>query len=254
MLVLTLHDILGNSGRSHKIAVGARSRSDLLTLQGLDRGIAMLFQAPSRGRGSVPLVMMVRWARDLCAVILGMLKGTVMRALSGARSHWRRRAVLVGSGVVCAVVSTVARSLGVNTLWDDHLGEARILRRRVAKTLGTDVNVGVVRDEMQLLVVRGGDAEGLLEETIGSVHVLAIVVSLAVIELAIGEKATSDTAWTPALAVSPATHAGLALIKAVDGARADGLALNVRKATMHARDKTDSTGCGVVNDTKEARG
>lgn len=156
------------------------------------------------------------WASDLCAVILGVLESTVMRTLSGTGSHWGRGAVMVGSSMVRAVVSTMARGLGVDTLRDDHLGEARVLRWRVTKTLGTDVNVGVVGDEMQLLVVRGRDTEGLLEEAIGSVHVLAIVASLAVVELAISEEATGDTAWTPALAISPATHTGLTLIKAVN--------------------------------------
>lgn len=96
---------------------------------------------------------------------------------------------------------------------------------------------------MELLVVRGGDTEGLLQESISSVDVLAASGGRSVLELAVCEETAGDAAWAPALTVSPASHAGFPLVKAVDGARADRLALDVRKSTVHTGYDSDVAGC-----------
>lgn len=75
---------------------------------------------------------------------------------------------------------------------------------------------------MKLLVVRGGDAKRLLQKPVGAVDVLAASIgSRSVLELAVGEEAAGDAARAPALAVSPTSHAGFPLVKAVDGAGAN---------------------------------
>lgn len=72
---------------------------------------------------------------------------------------------------------------------------------------------------MELLVVRGGDAEGLLQEPISPVDVLATSIGgRSVLELAVCEEAAGDATRAPALAVGPASHTGFPLVKAVDGA------------------------------------
>lgn len=102
-----------------------------------------------------------------------------------------------------------------------------------------------------MLAARGGDAKGLLHETVGLVAVaLGLVVvhvflgtrarvgrlaissaiwakatSSLALHFTVGEKATRDSAGAPRLAVGPSTHAGLALIPDEDGARTDGLPL-----------------------------
>lgn len=89
---------------------------------------------------------------------------------------------------------------------------------------------------MEVLAGRGGDAKGLLHQTVGLVavalwlvvvHVVLgtrvgrLAVSSAVgakaasslaLHFTVGEKAARDSAGAPRLAVGPSTHAGLALI------------------------------------------
>jgi hypothetical protein len=61
---------------------------------------------------------------------------------------------------------------------------------------------------------------------------------LGLVKLAVCEEAAGDSTGAPALAVGPSAHAGLALVKAVDRARSDGLALNVREAAVNSSGKT----------------
>jgi hypothetical protein len=201
-------------------------------------------------------MMMMRARGGLGTVLLRLLEGTMMRTRSCTRSHGRGGTVLVGGMIMMrAMVSTMARGFGVDTLGDNNLGETRILRGSVSKTLRTNINTGVVRDEVKFLIVRGGDAERLFQETIGSVNILAGVVgTLTIIEFPVGEKTTGDSTRAPTLAIRPTTHSGFTFIEAVDRAGTDGLALNIRETTMHAGDKTKSTGCERRQREREKKG
>lgn len=104
---------------------------------------------------------------------------------------------------------------------------------------------------MEVLALRGGDAEGLLHEAVGLVPVpvgLTVVVVLVAaaarvwclagapprcaeaaaalaLHLPVGEEAARYPAGTPRFAVRPPAHAGFPLVPNKDGARPDGLAL-----------------------------
>lgn len=129
--------------------------------------------------------------------------------------------------------------LGIDALGDNDVCKARVARGGLEETLRSNVLVGVVGDEMELLVVRGGDREGLLEQTIGPVDRLCRAGGggvWRVIELTVCQEAACDSARAPGFAVRPASHASLTLVKAVDGAGPDRLTLNVGQATMDSRD------------------
>ena len=96
---------------------------------------------------------------------------------------------------------------------------------------------------MELLVVDRGNTKRLLQEPVLAVRVFAIVAALGLIELTVGKEAAGNSTRTPALAVGPAAHARLTLVKAVDRARSDGLALNVREAAVNSSGKTLAAGC-----------
>lgn len=96
---------------------------------------------------------------------------------------------------------------------------------------------------MKLLIVNRGDAKRLLQESVLSVRVFAVVAALGLVELAVGKEAAGNSTGTPAFTIRPAAHARFTLVKAVDGARSDGLALNVREAAVDSSGKALATGC-----------
>lgn len=101
---------------------------------------------------------------------------------------------------------------------------------------------------MKLLVVRGGDRKGLLEQTIGPVDRLCRAGCggvWRVVKLTVSQEAARDPARAPGFAVGPASHAGLALVEAVDGAGADRLTLNVGETTMNSRDDSQVASCDI---------
>jgi len=117
------------------------------------------------------MVMMGLWegkglgnSRLVLAVLL--LQGARdARALSsnlGNMGHWRRGARLGDRDRLLIIDGR----FGIETLRNDDFGQLRVLGGSVAKTFGTDVVRCVVRNEVELLVVDGGDAEGLLQETV----------------------------------------------------------------------------------------
>lgn len=139
--------------------------------------------------------------------------------------------------------------LGIDALGDNDVCKARVARGGLEETLRSNVLVGVVGDEMELLVVRGGDREGLLEQTIGPVDRLCRAGGggvWRVIELTVCQEAACDSARAPGFAVRPASHASLTLVKAVDGAGPDRLTLNVGQATMDSRDDSQVASCLIL--------
>lgn len=104
---------------------------------------------------------------------------------------------------------------------------------------------------MELLIIDRSNTKRLLQESVLAVGVFAIVAALGLVELAVGKETAGNSTGTPALAVGPAAHTRLTLVKAVDRARSDGLTLNVREAAVNSSSKTLAAGCIEVQNTRK---
>lgn len=107
------------------------------------------------------------------------------------------------------------------------------------------MGAGIVRDQVEVLTLRGGNAEGLLHETVGlvsiTVRALLTVGSIIIgtvrgfvgpvgrrggkgvsspftLHFAIGQEAAGDSACAPTLAVGPSPHASLSFVPYKDRA------------------------------------
>lgn len=125
-----------------------------------------------------------------------------------------------------------------------------------------------IADEVQIGALSCGDAEGLLDESIGFVTVAVrsiggrsevggriegsaarhdgsggrgageVATTSLALHLSICQEAAGDPAGAPGLAVGPPTHAGLAFVPDEDGAGLDLLAFLFGETTLHTRQET----------------
>jgi hypothetical protein len=175
------------------------------------------------------------------------------------------------------VASFVEVGLGVHALLRTDVSQCRVrgwlLKRRSV------YSAGVVADEVEMAVILGGDAEGLLHQPVGLVPIaigpffpiaqiavttaghLASFQGLVVdtwqffiaerlnggepasltLHFAIGQKATRNPAGAPRFAVGPSAHTSLALVPDEDGSRFDLLALLFGQAALDSRQQSKTT-------------
>jgi hypothetical protein len=124
----------------------------------------------------------------------------------------------------------------------------------------------VVRNEVQMLAGRSGDAERLLHEPVGLIPVplrLAVIVILVTVtavfrlgapfgvaeaaatlslHLTVGQKAAGHAAGAPRLAVRPTAHARFPLVPNEHRAGSNALAFFFRKSSLHSRKVSESAG------------
>lgn len=240
-------------------------------------------------------VLAGRWVRERRGPVAAHLVAVGGRGDGAGRPvvawvgvRWSRMAVrsgwhLLGRVHVRGLLHGGARD-GGNLIVDGRLGVHAldghdVAQRGVVGGLHEVLPVGgsgVVADEVQVLAVGGGDAEGLLHEAVRLVavagwllghaaHHLGILVAASptvgrlardasrlrlpvvasaplALHLAVGEEAARDPARAPRLAIGPPPHAGLAFIPHKDRAGLDRLPLLLRQASLHPRQHAEPAG------------
>lgn len=154
--------------------------------------------------------------------------------------------------------------LGVHALDGDDASQ-RGIRSWLGKVGLTGLRSGVVRDEVEVLAGRSGDAERLLHQTVGLVSVslgLAVVLVLVAtasrvgrlasvpsareatsslaLHFPVGQEAARHSAGAPRLAVGPSSHAGLSLIPHKHRAGSNRLPLLLGESSLHSRQDAQS--------------